>query len=77
MIAGSIAAAMAAIVASIVLRSATVDRIGLWLTAGICISFVITVIWRFLGKESANLKRGSWGAQLETATIIAAPAADR
>jgi cobalamin biosynthesis protein CbiD len=55
---GSIAAAIAAIVASIVLRGAAVDRIGLWLTAGICISFVIAVIWRFLGQESANLKRG-------------------
>jgi hypothetical protein len=59
MIAGGIAAAIAEIVASIVLRSATVDRIGPWLTAGICISFVITAIWRFLGQESANLKRGS------------------
>jgi hypothetical protein len=55
---GSIAAAIAAIVASIVLRGAAVDRIGLFLTAGIFISFVITVIWRFLGQESANLKRG-------------------
>ena len=59
MIGGRFTAAIAAIAASIVLRSATVDRIGLWLTAGICISFVITVIWRFLGQESANLKRGS------------------
>ena len=58
-IGGCIAAAIAAIVVSLLLYLPTVDRIGLWLTAGVFSAGAIGSIWRFLGQETTNLKRGS------------------
>ena len=58
MIGGSFAAAIAAIVVSIVLYLPTVDRIRLWLTAGAFFATAIVSIWGFLRQETTNLKRG-------------------
>lgn len=58
-IGGCIAAAIAAIVVSLLLYFPSIDRIGLWLTAGVFFAGAIGSVWAFLGQENTNLKRGS------------------